>query len=79
LSFRKRELAETAGLYWTYISGIERGRRNPGLHTVDGLQPPFEFPSLNSFAASMIAVAPPDAPRQPAGSRSGHAGQSSRL
>jgi transcriptional regulator with XRE-family HTH domain len=27
-------LAERAGLHWTYISGIERGKRNPGLNTL---------------------------------------------
>jgi transcriptional regulator with XRE-family HTH domain len=25
------ELAKTSGLHWTYLSGIERGRRNPTL------------------------------------------------
>jgi transcriptional regulator with XRE-family HTH domain len=27
-------LAERAGLHWTYVSGIERGKRNPGLNTL---------------------------------------------
>jgi transcriptional regulator with XRE-family HTH domain len=30
-------LAERAGLHWTYVSGIERGRRNPGLNTLGEL------------------------------------------
>jgi transcriptional regulator with XRE-family HTH domain len=27
-------LAERAGLHWTYVSGIERGRRAPGLDVI---------------------------------------------
>lgn len=27
-------LARTSGLHWTYLSGIERGRRNPTLNVV---------------------------------------------
>jgi transcriptional regulator with XRE-family HTH domain len=30
----QEDLAERAGLHWTYVSGIERGRRNPGLNTL---------------------------------------------
>ena len=30
-------LAERAGLHWTYVSGIERGRRNPGLNTLGSI------------------------------------------
>lgn len=33
----QEELAERADLHWTYISGIERGRRNPGLNTLGRL------------------------------------------
>jgi transcriptional regulator with XRE-family HTH domain len=27
-------LAKTADLHWTYLSGIERGRRNPSLNVL---------------------------------------------
>jgi len=30
----QEELAERADLHWTYVSGMERGRRNPGLNTL---------------------------------------------
>jgi transcriptional regulator with XRE-family HTH domain len=29
-----QELARAAGLHWTYLSGIERGRRNPSLNVI---------------------------------------------
>ncbi len=35
--FSQEDLAERAGLHWTYISGIERGLRNPGLNTLGRL------------------------------------------
>jgi transcriptional regulator with XRE-family HTH domain len=31
------QLAERADLHWTYVSGIERGRRDPGLRTLGRL------------------------------------------
>ena len=37
LGLSQEELAERAGLHWTYVSGIERGRRNPGLNTLSTL------------------------------------------
>lgn len=30
-------LAERAAMHWTYISGLERGRRNPGLNALGQL------------------------------------------
>lgn len=33
----QEQLAEAAQLHWTYVSGIERGKRNPGLNTLGRL------------------------------------------
>ena len=33
----QEQLAERASMHWTYISGIERGRRNPGLNALGQL------------------------------------------
>jgi transcriptional regulator with XRE-family HTH domain len=37
LNLSQEQLAERAGLHVTYISGIERGRRNPGLNILASL------------------------------------------
>jgi transcriptional regulator with XRE-family HTH domain len=43
LGLSQEELAERAGLHWTYVSGIERGRRNPGLNTLSALASALRF------------------------------------
>ena len=37
LGLAQEQLAERADLHVTYVSGIERGRRNPGLNILAGL------------------------------------------
>ena len=34
LGLSQEQLAERADLHWTYVSGVERGRRNPSLTTL---------------------------------------------
>ena len=38
-------LATASGLHWTYLSGIERGRRNPSLRVVVAIAGSFELPT----------------------------------
>ena len=37
LGFSQERLAEDAGLHWTYVSGVERGIRNPSLDAIEKL------------------------------------------
>lgn len=37
LGLSQETLAERADLHWTFISGVERGVRNPGLNTIGRL------------------------------------------
>lgn len=34
LGLSQEELAERANIHWTYVSGIERGKRNPSLSSL---------------------------------------------
>jgi transcriptional regulator with XRE-family HTH domain len=48
LDLTQEQLAEKAGLHWTYISGVERGRYNVSLDTLETLasalgRKPFEL------------------------------------
>ncbi|HKZ13109.1 MAG TPA: helix-turn-helix transcriptional regulator [Solirubrobacterales bacterium] len=36
-------LAKASGLHWTYLSGIERGHRNPSLRVVAAIAGSFEL------------------------------------
>ncbi len=36
-------LAQASGLHWTYLSGIERGRRNPSLRVLVAIAGSFEL------------------------------------
>lgn len=37
LELSQEALAEKANLHWTFVSGVERGVRNPGLNTIGRL------------------------------------------
>ncbi len=37
LGLSQEKLAERAGLHWTYVSGVERGLRTPGLDVIGRL------------------------------------------
>jgi transcriptional regulator with XRE-family HTH domain len=38
-----QELAQASGLHWTYLSGIERGHRNPSLNVLAAIAGSFEL------------------------------------
>lgn len=46
------DLAEAAGLHVTYISGLERGRRNPSLLTILNLAEALKSPATDLVAAA---------------------------
>jgi transcriptional regulator with XRE-family HTH domain len=37
LGLSQEQLAERAEMHWTFVSGVERGVRNPGLNTIGRL------------------------------------------
>jgi len=50
----QEQLAERADTHWTYISGIERGVRNPGLNMLGRLATALDF-SLSDLVADLRA------------------------
>lgn len=48
LGISQEELADRAGLHWTYVGGIERGERNPALVNIGKLAKALEV-SLAEF------------------------------
>jgi transcriptional regulator with XRE-family HTH domain len=56
------QLAERADLHWTYVSGIERGRRDPGLRTLSRLAHALEL-SLGELLGTLDAAPASPAPR----------------
>ena len=57
----QEKLAELANLHWTFLSGIERGRRNPGLNTLARLATALKIP-LSSLVAGLADDVTPRTP-----------------
>jgi CheY-like chemotaxis protein/DNA-binding XRE family transcriptional regulator len=58
LGVSQEELAERAGLHRTYVADIERGARNPSLHTIDRLARAFDV-SIASLFGPLGSDEPP--------------------
>lgn len=58
LGLSQEQLAERASLHWTYVSGVERGRRNPSLNTLARLAKALGV-SLPQLVANLRPSAPP--------------------
>jgi transcriptional regulator with XRE-family HTH domain len=46
----QEDYADRAGIHRTYVSGIERGRRNPTIDIVERLAAPFAVPTSDLLA-----------------------------
>jgi len=57
----QEQLAARANLHWTYVSGIERGIRNPGLNILVRLATALDL-SLSELVAGLTRE-PPKRPR----------------
>ena len=63
LGLSQEQLAERANLHWTYVSGVERGRRNPGLNTLAGLARALSV-TLPTLVSDLKSHAPKPKPRR---------------
>ena len=50
LGLSQEQLAERAGLHWTYVGGIERGERNPALVNIGRLAAALEVSMADLFS-----------------------------
>jgi transcriptional regulator with XRE-family HTH domain len=50
-------LAERAGLHWTYVGGIERGKRNPALDNINRLARALSVPLTELFSGFSTGLA----------------------
>jgi transcriptional regulator with XRE-family HTH domain len=63
MQLSQERLAARADLHWTYVSGIERGVRNPGLNILVRLAKALELP----LSDLVSGLAQPPAKRAPRG------------
>ena len=66
----QEELAFRAGMDRTYLSDIERGRRNPTLLTMQDITVPLNLRVVDLLEGS-DAIEPPTAPSRPRAARDG--------
>lgn len=64
----QEDLAERAGLHWTYVGGIERGERNPALDNINRLARALGV-TLAALFTPMTASVRTAYKRQPRGGR----------
>ena len=57
LGLTQQELARRAGIHWTYLSGIERGERNPALINIGRVADALEISLAELF--SVFTQRPP--------------------
>jgi transcriptional regulator with XRE-family HTH domain len=50
LELTQEQLAERADMHWTFISGIERGVRNPGLNSIGRIAAALGVPPATLFS-----------------------------
>ncbi len=58
LGLTQEQLAERAELHWTYVSGVERGVRNPGLNIIGKLAKALGVEPMELLALPEKSVAP---------------------